>query len=367
MKTTKYLYKLFFIILLPLGMLLVYASSYSPEVVEHIYSKGIYKHVSQALSLATGIFPFSAAELIVVSLIVLALYAVLRTIIKSIKESSLRKDHISGFIINVLIALSLIYFGFIAIWGLNYQRMPFANISGLNVRPTSVKELEDICQDLVERTNNLRKAVNEDANGVMQIRGGYRDIFKRAYKGYEKAAEKYPELGGAYGSPKGVMMSVVMSYAGISGVYFPFTSEANVNILVPDSMLPCTATHEMAHQRGFAREDEANYIAYVTCIAHPDTDFQYSGTLLALLHSMSALSSHNRAKYSELSRKYSDDVKRDLQALNSFWKQYEGPVEEISNKINDTYLKANGQNDGVQSYGRMVDLLIAEYRLRAQK
>lgn len=33
----------------------------------------------------------------------------------------------------------------------------------------------------------------------------------------------------------------------------------------------------------------------------------------------------------------------------------------MSDKVNDTYLKANKQTDGVESYDRMVDLLMAEY------
>jgi hypothetical protein len=152
-----------------------------------------------------------------------------------------------------------------------------------------------------------------------------------------------------------------MSYTGITGVYFPFTGEANVNVSVPDSDIPATSCHEMAHQRGFAREDEANYIAYLTCKMHPDVDFQYSGTLLALIETTNALYNQDPSAFKELRSKYSDGLIRDLGAINEYWEHYEGPVNEVSNKINDAYLKANNQSDGVQSYGRMVDLLLAEY------
>ena len=46
----------------------------------------------------------------------------------------------------------------------------------------------------------------------------------------------------------------------------------------------------------------------------------------------------------------SPDVRADLNANNQFWEQYEGQIAEVSNQINDSYLKANGQTDGVQSY-----------------
>jgi hypothetical protein len=242
--------------------------------------------------------------------------------------------------------------------------MPFSKIIGLNIRPASTKELEKLCDNLIRRANILRDLVNEDHKGVMKIEGGYSTVFDRAYLGYKNVSQIFPELGGIYGKPKAVLLSRAMSYAGISGIYFPFTFEANVNIEIPDSMLPATTSHEMAHQRGIAREDEANYIAYITCNMHPDPDFKYSGTLLALIHSMNALFKTDRNKYYALKSKFSEGVDRDLAYINKFWQSYEGPIEDASTSLNNTYLKANDQEAGVHSYGRMVDLLIAKYRLK---
>jgi hypothetical protein len=118
----------------------------------------------------------------------------------------------------------------------------------------------------------------------------------------------------------------------------------------------------MAHQRGFAREDEANYLAYLTCMLHPNPDFQYSGTLLALINAVNALYRYAPEQALLLQEEYSEAVRRDLLHRKLFWQQYEGPLEEISREINDSYLKANRQEDGVHSYGRMVDLLLAAYR-----
>jgi hypothetical protein len=219
-----------------------------------------------------------------------------------------------------------------------------------------------MCENLIQKTNDLRAKVTEDTQGVMILPKGKSEALRRSYKGYVQASTVYSQLGGSFGNPKPVLLSELMSYTGITGVYFPFTAEANVNMKNNYSMLPSTISHEMAHQRGFAREDEANFIAYLTCKAHPDSDFQYSGYLLASIHSMNALYNYDRESFTSLSTKYSDGVRRDMNDINKFWKKYEGPVEKISNSINDAYLKANMQNDGVYSYGRMVDLLLAEYR-----
>jgi hypothetical protein len=266
------------------------------------------------------------------------------------------------YVTNILVILSIVFFTFIGIWGLNYYRMPFSSIAGLEVKPASVEELENLCKTLIERANTLRASVSVNSEGNVDIPGSSRDILQNCYKGYAAIASKYPQLAGKYGDPKPVFLSELMNYTGICGIYFPFTAEANVNVAIPESTLPSTASHEMAHQRGFSREDEANYIAYLACANHPDVAYRYSGVLLALIHSMNALHGSDEALASVLSESYGKGVRKDLVELREFWKRYEGPIEEATDKMNDTYLKANNQKDGVRSYGRMVDLLIAEHK-----
>jgi len=164
--------------------------------------------------------------------------------------------------------------------------------------------------------------------------------------------------------PCPVTWSAAMSGTGIWGVYFPFTAEANVNVAIPEPFLAFTTTHEMAHQRGFAREDEANYIAYLACRAHPEAEFRYSGYLMALVHASRALAQESPELQREIMGSLSAGVKRDLQALDDFNRRHESSLERVSLKVNDLYLKANRQKDGDKSYGRVVDLLLAEYRAR---
>lgn len=246
---------------------------------------------------------------------------------------------------------------------MNYCRLPFAELAGLPVEPSPLAELAELYAELVDQTNALRRLVEEDAAGVMRLANGKQDALRRAPCGYEAAAARYPYLGGDYGRPKGVMLSHPWSYTGTAGMYFPFTAEANVNLAMPDWPIPFTACHEMAHQRGFAREDEANFIAWLVCTAHPDPDFQYSGTLSAMIRVGSQLRQRDAARYQEITSGIDAAVRRDLAALQEFWSRYSGVVEQVSRQVNDAYLKANRQRDGIQSYGRMVDLLLAQRRL----
>ena len=359
----KSLSKYWLILLFPLGILLSYTAQFLPHEIERFYSKQAYRAIAQIFSIMTGIIPLSVAEL----LVILSLITVIILLGRFIYNLWVFRRPSHTLLIgigNAFIIVSIVYFSFVLIWGLNYHRLPFSDIAGLDAEPASVKELEAVCQNLIARANQIRPSVLENDRGVMRIPASKGDVFKRASLGYVEAANFYSELGGTYGIPKGPIFSRFMSISGISGIYFPFTWEANVNVETPDCMLPATTSHEMAHQRGFAREDEANYIAYLTCTLHPDVDFQYSGILLALIHSMNALYRYNPDQYAVLRKGYDPGIERDLYDLNLFWKQFEGPIERTSSKINNAYLKSNMQEDGIHSYGRMVDLLIAEYRLK---
>ena len=355
-----------FILLFPLALACAYLASRFPEMVERYYSRTVYRYLSQAISTATGIFPFSVAEGMVVLGLVLIITGVVYCITEIIKNPGQRFRLITGRLVAAAAAASILCFGFITAWGLNYHRVSIASIANLEVREASVEELEALCRYLIKEANDLRGLMEEDQDGVMTCPGGVGDILKRAYMGYQYASKVYPELGGRYGRPKAVILSEVLSYQGIGGIYFPFTGEANVNVSGPHFMIPFNASHEMAHQRGFAREDEANYIGYLACIMHPDADFRYSGTMAALLYSMNAMARQDRERYKSLRDEYSAGVVRDFDAWNRHCNKYDGFVKEATDRINDAYLQANAQRDGVKSYGRMVDLLLAHYRSIAE-
>ncbi|MDD4569277.1 MAG: DUF3810 domain-containing protein [Tepidanaerobacteraceae bacterium] len=346
--------------LLLIGILIFLVSGYYPQITENIYSTFIYKILGQSISKITGIFPFSIAEVIILFSVISITAYTLRSAFYFIKTKKIRE--LKKLFLNILTAAGIIYFSFQLLWGLNYNRVRLDEILSLDARAPTQEELIGLCEDLIVRTNKLRVDLNQNANNVMELPYEKAQALRIAYKGFENASLYYPRLDGKYGQPKGIILSEPMCYTGISGFFFPFTGEANVNMATPDPFFPCTITHEMAHQRGFAREDEANFIAYIACINHPDIYFQYSGTLSALSYSMRALKKVSDSKYNELLTAYSEGVARDIKFNNDFWSQYSGPIEKASNKINDTYLKTQNQKTGVKSYGAMVDLLIAEYR-----
>ncbi|HHV65942.1 MAG TPA: DUF3810 domain-containing protein [Peptococcaceae bacterium] len=382
----KWVLKLLFLMLGPLGLALAWGTAAIPAGIEYFYSLRFSKSLASFLSLTSGIFPFSLAEVLVVLLVLLLLIGIISVTVKSLisllkiwhprsrkslgKERPRFRQKTVGFLAytyRAIVLLGVIYFSFILIWGLNYNRLSFAEIAGLEVQESSVEELAELSGRLIARANELRLSLPEDSRGVFQLEGGFEAVRTLAPLALAKAGEIYPELKGNFGRPKPVFLSELMSYTGITGIYFPFTGEANVNVDIPDSQLPATTCHELAHQRGFAREDEANYIAWVACNLSEEPAFQYSGVQMALIYAMNALYEHAPEKALELQQQYSPQVARDLKHISEYWKKYEGKAEEVVSDINDAYLKSNRQAEGVQSYGRMVDLLLAEQKADREK
>lgn len=368
--------KLIWLFFWPLGIFLSWVTSFFPSLVEGYYTQGLFKALSRYLSLASGVVPFSLAE-VLAGLLAVGLLFGLAGLVRSQfisarrriagKNNQKKKEGLFSSLYKLVVLVGIVYFSFILVWGLNYNRLSFAEIAGLNTGGASDQELEELCNKLIVRANELRSGLKEDGRGVLEIEGKFQAISSVASLAFTKATAIYPELRGDFGRPKPVFFSKLMSYTGISGIYFPFTGEANVNVDIPDSLLPATTCHEMAHQRGFAREDEANYIAWVVCNSSDDLTFRYSGTLSALIYAMNALYESAPDRAGMLREKYSGEVRRDLLDISRYWKKYEGRVEEVTSDINDAYLKSNRQEEGVQSYGRMVDLLLAEQKAEERK
>ena len=232
--------------------------------------------------------------------------------------------------------------------------------NGIEIRESTVDELYSLCIDLAKNASKARENLSEN-DGIMTLTS-LNEAKAETQKAMNSLYEKYPTIFGGYSKAKSVMLSELMSYTQITGVFFPFTFEANVNVAVPEFSIPATMCHELSHLRGFAREDEANFIAYLACINSDNAEVQYSGYMLAFIHSVNALYSSDVEKYQEVFSYLSDKAKSDLNANNEYWAKYETPVAKAASSINDSYLKANSQDDGTKSYGRMVDLLLAYSR-----
>lgn len=350
----------FFIGLLPISIFLTVLARKNINFAEY-YAVNIYPLFINT----AGIFSYksnkSLAELLIFAFIITIIISAAVTIIKSIKHK--KGEYFKKYIFVLLSFLSAMYFLYVLFCGINYYRYEFTVYSGLEIQKSTKEDLINLCEILINDANECRKKLGTDNLGTAELSdNNYYETANRAKSAMNVLSDEYKILKGNYPAPKIVRQSKLMSYLGITGVFFPFTFEANVNVHIPPYQIPSVMLHELVHLRGFMREDEANFISYLACIKSGYDDFYYSGTMTALVHSMNALYMADYDAFVNAYNMYSEDVKKDMNYSRNYWRQFETRVQDAANKVNDTYLKANNQDDGVKSYGRMVDLLLAYYR-----
>ena len=327
----------------------------------------------KALSKISSVLPFSIFEILIYILVLVILIFLMYFIFCTIKNPKKILSLFLNFILNLISIIGIIYFIFVVLWGINYNRMDLKDslIEYYNkTNNMAIKKVEYNEEDLIElykflikKCNETRKKVSEDKYKVMKCNSNYKDTLSRAESVYLNVKILDLDKKGIYAKAKPIFNSNLLCYTGITGIYSPFTGEANVNISSPDIYIPFTTLHEMAHQRGYASEDEANFLAYIACINNKDFDFQYSGYILALKYVSSALAKIDIEKLYELNSTISDNVMRDLEYSRKFWGKYEGKVNKLSDNMNNTYLKVNGVKEGTISYGKVVNLLLTYYAL----
>ena len=244
-------------------------------------------------------------------------------------------------------------------WGINYYADSFQDKSGIVAEEVSVEELRRLTAYFTEELNAASEAIPRDENGLFAV--SREEIFADSTEIYSCIYDEFPFLERKDRVPKGMIFSKVLSAMGFTGFYSGFTGESVLNVDSPEAFLPSTIVHELAHQRGIASEQECNFVAIVTSTQSGNAAYVYSGYLLGYIHLSNALYRADTDSWRELRAQLKEEVLMDIQYNNAYWEQWESPVDAVSQKVYDTMLKGYGQEDGVQSYGTVVDLLAAYY------
>ena len=345
-------------LLIPVSVGLNLLAHRFPYATERYFSMGVYRLLAATYGRLFGMLPFSVSQFLIVLLpIFLVGYLGFEVYLICVKKGLWRR-----LLANFLCMVGVLAFMFTIFAGLNYARPQLGENMGLGVRPSYVWELVALAERLGEDVNYLSGLVGRDGDGVMMIDGGNIALAREAQAVFREAGEQWPLLEGYVPLVKLILYSRFMSRLLITGVYSPFTMEAHVNVHVPAYHIPATMLHEIAHFRGIMREDEANFVAWLVAKDSGRADFMYSGAMLAFGHTMQQLRRVSPEDYRRIMDGIAEDVRADFRANSEYWRQFTGVLATASTRVNDAYLRANRQEDGVASYGRMVDLLLGYFR-----
>ena len=329
----------------------------------HTYSITVYPVLVNTIGRFSSIFPFSLSE---AGLYLAAVFCILNLLF-------LIKKPLAA-LSRLFFLACLLLFLYTAGCGINYYRTPFSYEAGMVMEQSSAGELYSLCLFLTEQINSTLTETDHSGDALKGLYPGQtedtplpsaamlRELGMEGVKSMKGLGTAYPQLSGYYPYPKPLMNPRLLSIQQLCGIYSPFTIEANYNREMPYYNIPHTICHELSHLKGFMREDEANFIGYLACIGSDSPDFRYSGYLTGWVYAGNALAKADLEAYYGLYGRLAPEAARDLAWNNQFWDRFDGKVAEASTQLNDRYLKANNQEDGVRSYGRMVDLMLAYYR-----
>ncbi|WP_226065776.1 DUF3810 domain-containing protein [Kaistella polysaccharea] len=290
--------------------------------------------------------PFSVGDVFYILLGILLIYI----FIKILKKESRRI-----YILKFLIVLNILYFVYQMFWGMLYFQKPL--LEKLPEKEVGLREVKSLTLKYLEKCKISRNLVTEDQNGVFLITN-----FPAVEKNVLNNQTKIPisinnKSATEINSFKKSLFRSAISYSGILGYYNPFTAEAQYNANLPHTYLPFTLAHESAHQLGYAREQEANFIGFLIGYRSANQDLKYSTDYFVLKSLLNSLIEKNPEFVQSIIQDYSPGMKRDREAEKLFIEKHAGLLDVFFGFTNDLFLKSN-QQDGSITYSYFIDLLL---------
>ena len=343
---------------LPVQIILIKILGNYPLFVENWYSNWVYPITSALLRRALGFLPFSLGDFLYTLLVIMLIRWIVLRIRQRFKEPK-------RWILNSLAMLSLIYFCFNLFWGFNYYRLPLHTALEID-NDYNTEELVELTRDLIATSNELHFSITGNDSVKVDIPYSKGEILKLSVEGYSNIEDDFPELDYNIPSLKRSLYSIPLTYMGFNGYLNPLTNEGQVNTRIVPYKIPTTASHEIGHQLGFAKENEANFLACLTTMNHPDKYFNYSGYTFALSYCLSELYRRDPELAEQLAQTLNFGIKENYREVQEFWESHKNPFEPIFMFTYNTFLVANNQPEGMRSYSYVVALLVNYHKSRGK-
>ncbi len=321
------------------------------------YATGFYPLAASTLRFLFGWIPFSTGDFIYGFFGLWCVIKLTKGIRLLIQKKATWNGTASRFI-KAATLLLLLYLVFNSFWGVNYNRKGIATQIDLSMTKYNTNELKEMNALLVEKTNTAKTSLMNNGTAYWSSA----ELFKQTGLAYKKIDSAYPFLHYNHLSIKPSLWGWLGNYVGFLGYYNPFTGEAQVNTTVPKFLQPFTVCHEVAHQLGYAKENEANFVGYLAASASNDDRFKYSVYLDLFLYSNRNLYGTDSTSARAFANQLLPEVKNDLKEWREFNLRHKNPVEPVIRWLYGKYLESNEQPQGMLSYDEVTSFIIAYYK-----
>lgn len=343
------------LIFLFFAALLLKLFSLNESWVERYYSTGLYPHISSFLRLLLGWIPFSVGDILYILAFFYLIWKVWKLLRLLVKRRM--KEYLSWILFGKYLKLVLwIYLIFNLFWGLNYNRVGIAGQLGLEVKPYTTEELYQLTEVLQQRVNHYAALVH-DHRKIIKWKDS---IFSQGVRDFRKSVHSYPFL--EYNNPsiKPSLFGSSGKYFGYTGYYNPFTGEAQLKTSIPFFMMPFVLNHEIGHQLGYAKENEASFVSWLTAKNSDNVRVRYS-IYYELFYDafLQYFRSGNRLQALTLYTSMHPRVLKDKEIEAAYLRRTRNAIEPFMSGAYDRYLKLNNQPKGKATYNEVIAWLIA--------
>ena len=351
------------------------------------YSHYMYRVLSLGIGSVMGLLPFSVVELLLYATILFVLFDFVKQLCRAVRvgvacvhSSRVSQDaqtHLLAavarplrrFLGHLFLILSTLLVLYVFLCGINYHRTSFSEEAGLSVTIDAHGTVYDeadliaLCDYLVTEINDTEAQldvsfIGQTSETPKPSAAWLWHAGRTGQRAMEKLGQRYRRLSGHYPFPKPILNTWILSVQQTTGVYSPFTVEANYNRDIAYYDIPFTICHELSHLRGYMQEEEANFIGVLATIGADDLYFNYSGYVSAWVYAGNALARIDSTAFAALYSRINARTRQDMLYNNAYWQQFEGKPAEAHEQLNDAYLKMQGQASGVRSYGHVTDLML---------
>lgn len=326
---------------------------------EHFYFHRWYVWISIVLRQVLGNISFSIGDVIYAGWVITGIIYLLKLCYKLVR---MHWEDAAYVVLQGIHSLLAIYFTFLILWGYNYERNALASDLRLEVKPYTTPQLYQLADTLLQLVNQEKTNLGDTLHTISPNPDSAR-VFDQAITAYGLAAKHWPALHYEAPAIKRTLFGHWLNYIGVTGYLNPFTGEAQVNTTTPQLLHPFVTCHEIAHQLGYAPEEEANFVGYLVATQLPESRFRYAAHFEMLLHTVGQLARRDSSLTKDIWSRTVPGVKADYKSIINFYKAYSGPVDDYSRLLYDQYLKANNQEKGIESYSEVVGWLIAYFKI----
>lgn len=345
-------------VLVILLTILIKMASWYPDWVELNYTYGIYPLVSKTQRLLFGWLPFSVGDLFYAFVLAAIIFKFFR-LIRTIYRRRFTRSYLVAGLQQLIFFVLFVYVCFNLLWGMNYNRKGISAQLGMRIKTYSLGELDTLTSVLQSRVNAYAVLVTEAQRDSFDRK---KNLFAEASEAYRQVEPSYPFLRYKPRSVKPSLFSYVGNYLGFQGYYNPFSGEAQVNTTIPRFLEPFVTLHEIAHQLGYAKENEANFVAFLAGRHSASPVLKYSLYFDMYNYAIGEVYRRDTSLGKTFQQKLHPQVIKDMQEYRAFYRRYRNRVESVVTWAYGHYLKANNQPAGKQTYNEVVAWLIAYYR-----